>query len=109
MTWWKRLWNRKQQEEQLEKELRFHIDQHASNLIARGQDPAEARRHARLALGGPEQVKEECRDARRTRWLEDLWQDFRYGSRAAEEAGVCSGRAVDTCPRDCSDDGDVHG
>jgi hypothetical protein len=26
----------------------------------------------RLALGGPEQVKEQYRDARRTRWLEDL-------------------------------------
>ena len=35
----------------------------------------------RLALGGSEQVKEECRDARGTRWLEDLWQDFRYAVR----------------------------
>src|SRR5205085_1101085 len=32
-------------------------------------------------LGGPEQVKEMCRDARGTRWLEDLWQDLRYGVR----------------------------
>ncbi len=45
---------------------------------ARGIDPAEARRQAKLALGGAEQVKEQCRDARGTRWLEDLWQDFRY-------------------------------
>jgi hypothetical protein len=27
-------------------------------------------RQARLALGGPEQVKENCRDARGTRWLD---------------------------------------
>src|SRR5262249_35742408 len=40
-----------------------------------------ARRQARLALGGPEQVKEQCRDARGTRWLEDLLQDLRYGAR----------------------------
>src|SRR5258708_21972806 len=81
MSLWKRLWRRKQMEEQLEKVLRFHIDQHATDLIARGHDPEEARRQARLTLGGPEQVKEECRDARGTRRLEDLWQDFRYAVR----------------------------
>jgi predicted permease len=81
MTWWHRLWHRRRVEEQLDKELRFHLDQHASDLIARGLDPAEARRQARLALGGPEQVKEECRDARGTRWLGDLLQDLRFGLR----------------------------
>ena len=85
MKWWNRLWHREKLEEQLEKELRFHLDQHANELIARGCEPGEARRQARLALGGPEQVKEECRDARGTRWLEDLWQDFRYA------AGPCGG------------------
>ncbi len=85
MTWWQRLWRRKQMEEQLEKELRFHIEQHAADLTARGVDPVEARRQARLALGGPEQVKEQCRDARGTRWLEDLWQDFRYALRTLRQ------------------------
>src|SRR5262245_65375233 len=68
-------------EEELEKELRFHLDQHAADLIAQGKDPEEARRHARLALGGPEQVKEKCRDVRGVRPLEDLGQDLRYGMR----------------------------
>src|SRR5579872_1711335 len=81
MTWWQRLWRRKQLEDQLEKELRFHLDQHAADLIARGRNPEEARRQARLALGGPEQVKEGCRDARGTRWLEDVAQDFTYAVR----------------------------
>jgi predicted permease len=81
MTWWQRLWSRNKLEEQLDKELRFHLDQQTADLIARGYDPDEARRQARLALGGPEQVKENCRDARGTRWLEDLWQDFRYALR----------------------------
>jgi putative ABC transport system permease protein len=72
-------------EEQLEKELRFHIDQHTADLIAHGHDPEEARRQARLALGGPEQVKEKCRDARGTRWLEDLLQDFRFALRALRQ------------------------
>jgi predicted permease len=81
MTWWKRLWRRTQMEAQLEKELSFHLEQHTSQLIAQGITSDEARRQARLALGGPEQVKEKCRDARGTRWLEDLLQDTRYALR----------------------------
>jgi predicted permease len=81
MTWWQRLWGRKKMEEQLEKELRFHLERHEAELIARGVEPAEARRRARLAIGGPEQVKEECRDARGTRWVEDLFSDTGYALR----------------------------
>jgi predicted permease len=81
MTWFKRLWRRRELEEQLEKELRFHMEAHAADLIARGYDPDEARRQARLALEGIEQVKESCRDARGTRWLEDFVQDVRYAFR----------------------------
>jgi predicted permease len=81
MNWWNRLWHRKQMDEQLEKELTFHLEEHTSELVARGHDPVEARRRARLDLGGPEQVKEHCRDARGTRWFNDLLQDFRYALR----------------------------
>lgn len=81
MSWWQRLIRQKRMEEDLHKELRFHLEQHTSELIARGYNPAEARRQARLVFGGPAQVMEECRDARGTRWLEDLWQDFRYALR----------------------------
>ncbi|MGD0436222.1 MAG: ABC transporter permease [Bryobacteraceae bacterium] len=81
MNWWQRLRRRKQMDEQLDKELGFHLEQHMADLIARGCDPGEARRQARLALGGEEQVKEECRDARGTLWLDDLWQDVRYALR----------------------------
>jgi predicted permease len=68
-------------EEQLEKELRFHVEQQTNDFVARGYDLVAARRQARLALGATEQVKEQCRDARGTRWLEDLWQDLRYAVR----------------------------
>jgi len=78
-------WRRRQMEEQLEKELLFHLDQHTADLMALGHDPGEARRQARLALGGQAQVKEQCRDARGTRWLEDLVQDFRYAVRTLRQ------------------------
>lgn len=85
MTWWNRLLHRTKMEEQLEKELGFHIEQLTAGLIAHGTSPAEARRLARLELGGPEQVKEECRDARGTRWVEDFFQDVRYAVRTLRQ------------------------
>ena len=81
MKWWQRLFRRRKLDEELEKELSFHLEQHTSDLIEQGYSPVEARRRARIALGGPEQVKEMCRDARGTRWLNDLLRDFRYGVR----------------------------
>lgn len=85
MTWWRRLLSRRRLEDQLDKELRFHLEQHAEDFIQRGYCPGEAERQARLILGGPEQVKENCRDARRTRWLEDFWQDLRYAFRTLRQ------------------------
>ena len=69
MSRWSRLWRRASAEEQLDRELLFHLDRHVSDLTAQGLDPGEAARQARLALGGPEQVKEGCRDSAGTRWL----------------------------------------
>jgi predicted permease len=77
--------HRKTMEEQLDKELGFHLEELIADLMARGHAPAEARRLARLELGGPEQVKEDCRDARGTRWIEDLFQDVRYALRTLRQ------------------------
>ncbi|MGC1268251.1 MAG: ABC transporter permease [Candidatus Acidiferrum sp.] len=85
MNWWARLLRRKKMEEQLDKELGFHLEQHVNELVANGVAPTEAWRQARMALGGPEQMKEECRDVRGTRWLENVWQDTRYTVRMMRE------------------------
>src|SRR5579884_3797496 len=77
-----RLLRGRHMEEQLEKELRFQLAEHEADLIARGVAPAAARGQARIAIGGIEQVKEGCRDARGTRWLLDIVQDSRYAIRA---------------------------
>ena len=41
----------------------------------------EAHRRARLDLGGMEQTKEKCRDARGVNWIQDFWTDFRFAAR----------------------------
>jgi predicted permease len=81
MTWWQRLRHTERVEAQLDAELRFDFDQRVAANIRAGMDECAAHRAARLAFGGLDQVKEECRDARGTRWLQDLWQDFRYALR----------------------------
>jgi predicted permease len=85
MTWWHRLTHRRKMEEQLDRELSFHLDQLTRDLMARGHSAAEARRLARIEIGGPDQVKEECRDARGTRWVEDFVQDVRYALRTLRQ------------------------
>ena len=85
MTWWQRLRNTERVEAQLDAELRFDYDQRVAANIRAGMSESEARRAACLVFGGMEQVKEECRDARGTRWLHDLWQDFRYALRTLRQ------------------------
>jgi len=43
MNWWQRLRARRALESQLQKELRFHVDQHTNDLVTGGLDPVEAR------------------------------------------------------------------
>ena len=81
MSWWRRLLKRGEMERHLDAELRFHFDGLVADNLRAGMSEPEARRSARLEFGGVEQVKEECRDARGTRWIEDLWQDLCYGAR----------------------------
>jgi putative ABC transport system permease protein len=68
-------------EQELSDEMRFHLERQVEENIASGMSPQEARRAATREFGGVEQVKEECRDARRANMLETLYQDLRYGGR----------------------------
>ncbi|MES2692520.1 MAG: ABC transporter permease [Verrucomicrobiota bacterium] len=71
----------REQERELEKELRFHLEEQIRANLAQGMSADEARRAAALEFGGLEQIKEECRDERRWLWLEQLGQDLRYALR----------------------------
>jgi len=75
------LFRRQQVEQELDEELRYHLDRQVEEHIAKGMTRDEARSAALRALGGVEQRKEECRDMRRVNYLEHLLQDFRYAVR----------------------------
>ena len=65
-------------EQELDRELRFHIDREAENNIRLGETPAAARSAALRRLGGVTQIQEECRDMRRTNYIENLLRDLQY-------------------------------
>ncbi len=75
------IFRRKSMETELAAELQFHCEQQAAKHVAAGVPRDEALRRARLAIGGVEQVKEECREARGVAVLESTAADFRYGLR----------------------------
>lgn len=66
----------------LEEEMAFHLEMETLKNLEAGMTPEEARRAARLSFGGIERFKEEVRDARWVRLLEDLGADLRYASRS---------------------------
>ena len=78
MNWWRRLWRRDRVEAELDAELRDHVERQVADHVRAGVPVREARRRARLEFGGLDQVKEMCRDARGTRWLDETWQDLRF-------------------------------
>lgn len=64
-----------------QEEVAFHLAMEAEKLERAGYAPDEARRRARLAFGGVEQVREAARDARGVRWTDDLRLDVPYALR----------------------------
>lgn len=82
--WWRRaryLRGRWRAESEMDEEFRYHVELEVQENLRRGLRPEEAKRRALLAFGGLERYKEQGREARGTRWLEDLAGDVRYALR----------------------------
>ncbi|HYL91833.1 MAG TPA: ABC transporter permease [Alphaproteobacteria bacterium] len=75
------LFQRKAVDAELDDELRLHMENQAKKLEQSGLPADEARRQARLAFGGMEQVKEECREARGLSLIDTTARDVRYALR----------------------------
>jgi putative ABC transport system permease protein len=82
MSWWKSHFARAPRENQLDAELRLHIEGLTAENIAAGMSPEEARRQAMLVFGGREQIKEDLREIYRIRLIDsaaaNLKSAFRF-------------------------------
>jgi predicted permease len=68
-------------EQELDAELRLHLEMETERHVRAGLSPEAARRAASVSFGGMEGIKEDCRDSWGVRTLETLTQDVRYGLR----------------------------
>src|SRR5438876_163497 len=75
-----------QADQEVDDELRDHLERKTEEYVAQGMTQEEAHRHARLDMDGVEQTKEKCREARRVNWIQDLIQDTRFGLRVLRKS-----------------------
>ena len=73
--------NRSQFEDDLDAEVRFHLESRAGELHASGLSRADALAKARAEFGSIARAAEDSRSAWQFGWLEDLAADLRYGLR----------------------------
>ncbi len=83
-------------EQELGRELAFHLDQEIDKNVCLGLTPSEARSAALRRLGGIAQIQEECRDMRRTSYIEHFVSDLKYAFRTLVKAPVFTLAAIAT-------------
>ena len=92
MSCWDRLFGRsKRMMEALDEDIRDFIARETQDNIDRGMAPEEARYAALRKFGNVTKIKEETRDVWTFIWLEQLWQDVRFGLRMlAKNPGIAA-------------------
>ena len=86
--------HRSETENDLEEELRSHVQHRADDLERCGLSPDEALRRARMEFGGHEKFKEESRAALGGEFFETLIRDVRFGVRVLRKSPGFSVLAV---------------
>ena len=81
-------------EHEMRNEVRFHLDARTEDLMRTGLDRAEAARRARLEFGAVDAIKDDCREARGVRWLDELSGDVRYAARLMAKAPGFTAAAI---------------
>jgi predicted permease len=75
------LFRRREVEQELDEELRYHLEQSIESYVGRGMSREDARYAALRDFGGLEQQKEQCRDTRGINLIEHTMYDVRYALR----------------------------
>ncbi len=73
--------SRRDFEQGMTEELRFHIQQYTDDLVRSGVPPEEAARRARVEFGSVISAQEECREARGLRPFDELFRQLRHAAR----------------------------
>ncbi|MGB6460433.1 MAG: ABC transporter permease [Candidatus Acidiferrum sp.] len=90
----KKWWNRRKRDAELEKEIQHHLQMAEMERIERGASQNEAQAGARREFGNVGLVKELARDAWGWRWLEDLYEDLRFGARTLRKSPGFTATAI---------------
>jgi hypothetical protein len=69
------LFRRPQADQDLDDEIRDHLERRTEEYVSQGMSPEAARYAALKEFGGIERAKEECRDSRKVNWIFDFTQD----------------------------------
>jgi predicted permease len=85
---------RKRMLDELEQDIREHIEMETQDNIARGMSPEEARYAALRKFGNLTRVQEDAREVWSFVWLEQVWQDVRFGLRMLRKSPVFTAVAV---------------
>ena len=80
-SWLRSLLRRGHLEQDMDEELRFHLETRTADLMREGLSPEAAIRQARLEFGPVATHKDEMRNSLNLRWVDDLWCDLRYAAR----------------------------
>ncbi len=90
------LLDRRGADQDLDDEIRFHLEHATAGYLAQGIAPDEARRRALVAFGGVQQAREAHRDVRGIRPLEELAGDIRFALRALRRSPALAAAAIVT-------------
>lgn len=77
-----RFWvQRRHRTDELDEEIRLHLDLRVQRNLERGMTPADARTTAVRQFGDPTRVREAAAEVWISLWLDDVWQDLKFGAR----------------------------
>jgi predicted permease len=80
-SWLEGVLRRRRVERDMADEMAFHLQARRDHWAQQGLPPAEAARRARLEFGAVDRYKDDCRQARGLRWLDELRADLTYARR----------------------------